>query len=143
MIIDTTYLLPLARIRVRRDLLRAIADGNLKVDIDFRDLKVSLISIFELQAKAFKLEIPPNYVYEAVDTIFKSFYVVPFYKRDVIFKAYELRGMVDDYIDSVILATAIVLGEDLVTEDKLIHKVKSEVEKRYNLRVYCFDDLAG
>jgi len=141
MIIDTTYLLPLARIRVKRDLLRAIADGNLKVDIDFRDLKVSLISIFELQAKAFKLEIPPNYVYEAVDTIFKSFHVVPFYRKDVIFKAYELRSVVGDYINSIILATAIVLGEDLATEDKSIYKVKDKIEERYKLRVYCFDDL--
>ena len=28
MIIDTTYLLPLARIRINNDLLRAIADGK-------------------------------------------------------------------------------------------------------------------
>ena len=101
-VIDTTYLLPLTRIRVKTDLLREIAEGNLKVKMDFNDLKVSLISIFELQAKASKLGIPSNYISKAVDVIFKTFNVIPFYKSGIIEKAYELHKVIDDYIDCII-----------------------------------------
>ena len=40
MIIDATYLLPLARIRINNDLLRAIADG--KIGLKFEDIIVNL-----------------------------------------------------------------------------------------------------
>ena len=56
MIIDTTYLLPLARIGVEADLLLAIAEK--KTRLNMGDLHVSLISLFELQAEAAKLRIP-------------------------------------------------------------------------------------
>ena len=57
MIIDMMYLLPLSGIAIPCDLLKAIAERRTKVKIDFSDLKLSLISIFELQAKASKLSI--------------------------------------------------------------------------------------
>ena len=60
MIIDTTYLLPLIGVDVRTDLLRAIAEGRTRRRIHFGELRVSLISIFELQAKALKLDVPPG-----------------------------------------------------------------------------------
>ena len=53
MIIDATYLLPLVRIRINNDLLRAIADG--KIGLKFEDIIVNSVSIFELQAKDAKL----------------------------------------------------------------------------------------
>ena len=53
MIIDTTYLLPLARTRINNDLLRAMADG--KIELRFEDIIVNSVSIFELQAKDAKL----------------------------------------------------------------------------------------
>jgi len=81
MIIDTTYLLPLARIYVKKtDILRVIAEGRAKLSFD--ELVVNLISLFELQAKASKLGVPPKYVFKALDVILKSFYVVPFYLRE-------------------------------------------------------------
>lgn len=60
MIIDTTYLLPLARIGVETDLLRAVVEGRVRRDVSLRNLKVNLISLFELQAKAAKLGVPPG-----------------------------------------------------------------------------------
>ena len=63
MILDTTYLLPLAGIGVDVDLLRSIVEG--RVPLDLGDVKVSLISLFELQAKAAKLDIPVERVVKA------------------------------------------------------------------------------
>jgi len=53
MIIDTTYILPLAGIGVKAYLLRAAAEGSARVSLN--ELKLSMISLFELQAKAAKL----------------------------------------------------------------------------------------
>ena len=67
MILDTIYLLPLARIEIDTDLLREMAEGRTK--IRFEDITISQISIFELQAKAAELGIPPPYVIEAVQRL--------------------------------------------------------------------------
>jgi len=53
--------------------------------------------------------------------IFRSFYVVPFYELKVIRTAHELKGVLGDYIDRIIVASAVALREDLLTEDKDIH----------------------
>lgn len=53
-------MLPLIGVDVRTDLLRAIDEGRTRRRIHFGELRVSLISIFELQAKALKLDVPPG-----------------------------------------------------------------------------------
>ncbi len=139
MLIDTTYLLPLARIGVKYDLLKAIADGL--IDIAFSEIRVSLISIFELQAKAVKLGIPPIHVVKAINVIFKSFKIIPFYEEDIVKKAHEVNELLDDYIDSIIVATAITLNEELITEDTIINKLRGVLYKKYGLRVKRYKDL--
>jgi len=138
MILDTIYLLPLARIGVKTDFLRAVADG--KVNVDLSDLKVSLISIFEMQAKAFSLNIPPGYVTEATDIIMRSFDVVPFYEESIVRRAYELRGL-RDYIDRIIVSTAIERKEVLMTEDSSILSVREELKRKYGIDIVSYRDL--
>ncbi len=142
MIIDTTYLLPLARIGVRTDLLRAVVEGNAR-GIRLEELKVSLISIFELQAKAAKLGIPPGDTARAVSVILRSFRVIPFYHGDIIKIAHELRETLNDYIDCVIVATAAAVREDLVTEDSNIHAHREEIEESYNIRIISYRDIVN
>lgn len=139
MIVDTTYLLPLARIEVETDLLAAIVDG--RVDLRLSELGVSEISLFELQAKAAKLGVPADVVSGAIDFIVRNLRVVPFYQRDVISVSFELRRRLRDYIDCVIVATAVVSGEDLVTEDSRIHALRSFIESEYGIRVLRYSDL--
>ena len=141
MIIDTTYLLPLARIRVEADLLRALVEDRLKKRIDFKDIGISMISIFELQAKASKLGIPPKYVSRAIDVVFRAFNIIPFYRRDIIEIAHKIHREINDYIDSIILATAIAQKDELVTEDKLIHTIKDKIEKQYGIKILRYKDL--
>ncbi len=141
MIIDTTYLLPLARIGVETDLLRAVVEGKVGREVSLQDLKVSLISIFELQAKAAKLGIPPRDVAEAVNVILRSFQVIPFYKAEVIEAVHKLRRVLTDYIDCVIVATAIALRENLVTEDQDILAHREELEEKYGIRIFNYQSL--
>ncbi len=141
MIIDTTYLLPLARIGVETDLLRAVVEGKVGREVSLQDLKVSLISIFELQAKAAKLGIPPRDVAEAVNVILRSFQVIPFYKAEVIEATHKLRRVLTDYIDCVIVATAIALRENLVTEDQDILAHREELEEKYGIRIFNYQSL--
>ncbi len=141
MIIDTTYLLPLARINVKTDFLRALVENGLRIKLDLSNLKINLISIFELQAKSAKLGVPPFHVYKAINTIFRAFRVIPFYKKEIIQVADELRRNISDYIDCIIVATAIVEHEPLVTEDKLILGIKDIIRGKYGIDIYSFDDL--
>jgi len=141
MILDTTYLLPLARIEIDTDLLRDIAEGKTK--IGFEDITISQISIFEMQAKAARLGIPPHYVIEAVEAIEKAFRIEPFNRPQIIETSFNLRKEINDYIDCIILATAITLKEDLITENTLILKRKQNIKKKYNIDILNYKTIIG
>ncbi|PUA34241.1 MAG: hypothetical protein B9J98_01235 [Candidatus Terraquivivens tikiterensis] len=142
LIIDTTYLLPLVRIGVETDLLRAIAENRTKERISFTDLKVSLISLFEMQAKASRLDIPPSDVIKAIEVILKTFRVIPFYTEKIITLAHKLKELIEDYMDRIILATAIAAGESLITEDSRILSIKDGIRQKYNIQIKTYKDLA-
>ena len=139
MILDTTYLLPLSGIGVNADLLKA-ADDNL-VKLDFDHVSISMISIFELQAKAAKLNISSRFTANAVDVINTVFRVEPFYNSDIIRIGQSLLKVLNDYIDCLIVATAIVLHEDLITEDTRIIAIKDFIKKQYRIDIFSFKDL--
>jgi len=139
LILDSTYLLPLARIAIDTDLLTAIIKRE--ADLNLEDLTINSISIFELQAKAAKLKVPPEYVVEAVEAIFNAFKVEPFHKPEIIEASYRLRKLIPDYIDSVVVATAITLKEDLITEDSLILAKAEAIENEYSINIFSFKDL--
>ena len=141
MILDTTYLLPLARIEIDTDLLREIAEGRTK--IRFEDIIISQISIFEMQAKAAEFGIPPPCVIEAVEAIEKPFRIEPFNRPQIIETSFNLRKEINDYIDCIILATAITLKEDLITEDTLILKRKQSIKKKYNIDILNYKTIIG
>ena len=140
MILDTTYLLPLVQVKVKHDLLRAIAEGRVR-GIDFDKVKVSLISLFELQAKASKLGVDPMRVYRAISVVYRNFEVIPFYEKDIIVVAHGLRGLLRDYIDRVILATAITLKEPLVTEDRDINRIADNIQEKYGVPILKYNSL--
>jgi len=139
LIVDTTYLLPLSKIEIDTDLLKAIEDG--KVNLAVSDFSISSISLFELQAKSAKLEIPTNFTIEAIDVITSVFKIEPFYNQEVIRISYELLKYIKDYIDCIIVATAVALEEDLVTEDSKIHDNKELIKKKYGINVLNYNYL--
>jgi predicted nucleic acid-binding protein len=141
LILDTTYLLPLAQIAVDTDLLAAVAKK--KTYLKLEDIGVSLISVFELQAKGAKLNVPAKSTIRAVDAILSAFRVVPFYEAGIIEAAQKIRKTISDYVDCIILATAVASKEDLVTEDSLVLEKKRKLFKDYNVKVLDFNDLTA
>ncbi len=139
MILDTTYLLPLAQIDIDTDLLSAVAGK--RVDLKLEDITISLISVFELQAKAAKLNIPVESVVKATTAILNAFRIEPFHRTEIIKASHELRKTIPDYLDCVVVATAIVSRGDLVTEDSLILARTGSLEKQYGIKVVSFKDI--
>ena len=141
MILDTTYLLPLARIQIDTDLLRASAER--KANLKLEEITVNMISIFELQAKAAKLMVPAEFVVEAVKAINMAFKVEPFSRPEIVEIAYELTKMMPDYIDCVIVGTAAVLKDNLVTEDSRILSKREYLKEKYGVNICSYKELVA
>jgi PIN domain nuclease of toxin-antitoxin system len=139
LILDTTYILPLAKIGVDTDVLLAVAEKRTRLKLD--EMAVSLISIFELQAKAAKLRIPSEVVSQSIQTILDSFQVYSFSDPKVIELSYALRMQMNDYIDCVIVATAIARQEGLMSEDSRIWKERKSLLAKYSLSVSRYRDV--
>ncbi|MDE1869152.1 MAG: PIN domain-containing protein [Candidatus Micrarchaeota archaeon] len=103
---------------------------------------VSELSLFELQAKAAKLGIDPKHVTEAVDAIISSFKVLPFYAPEVTRIANDLLKRLNDYVDCIIVATAVAMNETLVTEDTKILENKKFIEDKYKIKVKNYKSMA-
>ncbi len=72
-VLDTSYILPLAKIGIDTDVLLAMAEK--RSTLRFDKVTVSLISLFELQAKAAKLRVPAQAVNDSVEAILDNFEV--------------------------------------------------------------------
>jgi predicted nucleic acid-binding protein len=139
LILDTTYFLPLARIHLDTDLLRAIADG--KVNLKLEELTLNMISVFELQAKAAKLMVPAKFVIEAVKAMLTAFRVESYYRPEIIEVAFGMKKLIPDYVDCLMVATAAVLKEDLVTEDSRILSKRDLIKKKYGIEISRYEEL--
>lgn len=121
-LLDTTYLFPIAGIKVRgieRDALeRASGVGH--------HLFISEMSLFELAAKGAKLvgdgSADAQRLEQAIQSIVRdeTLWKVGPYEKGVIPLAIALRRHNPDFIDCVILASAVLTCEILVTEDELL-----------------------
>ena len=139
MIIDTTYLLPLAKIGVDADLLRAVAEKKARLRLG--DISVSLISLFELQAKAAKLRIPASVVNDSVRAVLENFDVIPFSESAVVETSFRLRDQMTDYIDCVIVGTAAARHENVASEDSKIWRARKLLRDEYGVTVRRYKDL--
>lgn len=138
-VVDTTYLLPLARIQIQTDLLAALAEERIPRNrLNFEEIQISSVSIFELQAKAAKLKVNPEYVVKAIEEISKTFTVEPYYSSGVVKIASDLKAILSDYIDCVIVATAIELKTNLITEDSRIRKNRDTLNKKYGVEILTY-----
>lgn len=95
-----------------------------------------------MQAKASRLDIPPSDVIKAIEVILKTFRVIPFYTEKIITLAHKLKELIEDYMDRIILATAIAAGESLITEDSRILSIKDGIRQKYNIQIKTYKDLA-
>ena len=133
MIIDTTYLLPLVGISVDSDLFSAMDNKAVKFNLD--NTIISQISLFEIQAISAKLGISRSIVSDALNEIRSNFDIVPFEDRQIIQISFKLRKMLPNYIDCVILASAISRKTDILTEDSRIISLKDHINSQYGISV--------
>lgn len=124
---------------VEADLLSAALEE--RVDLDLGSVAVSSISLFELQAKASRQSIPPTAVLAAVEAVVSAFRVEPFYAPAVVKASLEVHQMIKDYIDCLIVATAIATKEALVTEDSRILAERRAIRERFGVEVLSYRDL--
>jgi len=80
-------------------------------------------------------------VIKAISVIHSSLKLISFHDREIIRYSFEIRKIISDYIDCVIVATAIVLREELVSEDSMILSQRDYLKKIYGLEIYDYEDI--
>lgn len=121
-LLDTTYLLPVAGIQIKS----IQSDTMKKARLLGHELFVSEISFFELAAKGAKLAkdglVDRERLEEAVLSLIsdESLRKVGVYEGEPLSLAIDLRSHHYDFMDCLILASAMSVCEILVTEDELI-----------------------
>jgi predicted nucleic acid-binding protein len=131
-VVDTTYLLGLVGISVEKFSTRFLQILQ-SPSSDF-EIAISEITIFELLAKAAKRVAFDNLEREKVlrgieslrhdDSISK----IDAYDYRVVSTSLKLRSFLSDFIDCIILASAVEHADILLTEDNLIHDLKRKKE---------------
>lgn len=121
-LLDTTYLLPVAGIQIQgveRDTIRTARSLGHR-------LFISEISLFELAAKGAKLTRDGlgsrDRLAEAVQSLVsdESLMKVKVYEEELLSMAIDLRQHHSDFVDCLILASAVSACDILVTEDELL-----------------------
>ena len=134
MILDTTYLLPLVGIEVEMDLFSAIE--HISVDLDLSSVSISLISIVEIQAKCAKFGISWEIVNEALNELLNRFEIIPFYNNNIMKTSFMIRREIPDYIDCIILSTAICMEDSLMTEDRRILSFMERNDGKFKINAH-------
>ncbi len=98
------------------------------------EISISGISIFELAAKAGKLitakKITAEKTSRGITALIHDERIerIPVYHSPLLTTAFKLRRMMNDFIDCIILATALHSSDILVTEDGIIHDLSDRPE---------------
>ena len=130
LLIDTTYLLPAIGISVK-NLPR---DAPIKLIQRGHQVSISDIIIFELSAKGAKQitagTLPAERVTRGIRAIVydEAIERIPVYDTPILLTAFKLRSMLSDFIDCLILSSAINQCDALVTEDNDIQNLKRNKE---------------
>ena len=125
-LLDTTYLLPTIGIAIEGipqiTALNLIAEGH--------EIAISEITLFELSAKGAKYvcngRLQPEQVTRGIRALLydQSIEKIPNYKSKTLLSAFKLRSNHQDFIDCLILSTALDNCDALITEDSQIHQQK-------------------
>ncbi|RLI11832.1 hypothetical protein DRO33_03435 [Candidatus Bathyarchaeota archaeon] len=128
LLLDTTYFLPAIGIAVKgvpRDAVVALIERGYEVSM-------SEISFFELSAKGAKYVaagvLTPERVTRGIRALLYDNRVgkVPVYDTPILLTAFELRKVLGDFIDCLILSTAINRADVLITEDRELREILSK-----------------
>ncbi len=125
LLLDTTYFLPAVGISVkeipRNSVIKLIREGY--------KILISEISLFEISAKGAKYVasglLTPARVTAGIRAIVRDDRIrkVPIHDTPILLVAFKLRNILNDFIDCLILSSAINCADILVTEDSDIHEL--------------------
>ena len=132
LLLDTTYLLPAIGISIKG------LPGDALIKLINRGDQVSIcdITIFELAAKGGKYiasgTLSPDRVSRGIRSIIYDGRIarIPIHDSSILLVAFKLRGMLRDFIDCLILSSAINQNDVLVTEDERIQRLKERRDFR-------------
>jgi len=130
LLVDTTYLLPAIGISVKG----IPADGMIRLRQQGHELHASDISIFELSAKGAKhiaeRRLHPERVMRGIRAIIYdgTITMIPIHESALLLTAFRLRKMLGDFIDCLILASAMNHCEVLMTEDNDVRDLRKNRE---------------
>ena len=130
LLLDTTYLLPAIGISIKE----LPGDTPIKLLSKGHQISMSDISIFELSAKGAKHIVAGTLLAERVAKGIRAIIyderieIIPISDSKLLITSFKLRGMLNDFIDCLILSTALSYCEALVTEDNDIQNLKKNRE---------------
>lgn len=130
LLLDTTYLLPAIGISVR-DLPK---DAEIRLVHKGHQAALCDISMFELSAKGAKLiasrKLESERVTRGIRAIMydENMEIIPSCESTILSMAFRLRNLLTDFIDCLILSSAINRCDALVTEDSDIQGLKRSRE---------------
>jgi len=128
LLLDTTYLLPAIGISIKG----LPKDSLIKLKRKGHQISISSISIFELSAKSAKHiadgALPPERVLKGIRAIVHNddIETIPTHDDTILLSAFRLRKILSDFIDCLILSSAINRCDSVVTEDSDIQNLKED-----------------
>jgi PIN domain nuclease of toxin-antitoxin system len=129
-LLDTTYLLPAVGISIKE----LSKDALIKLNTKENQIAISQISIFELAAKGAKYVVrgtlSPERVTRGIRALLYDDTVetIPTHETKILLTSFTLRSKLPDFIDCLILSTALNNCDALITEDTAIHDIKKNRE---------------
>jgi len=126
-LLDTMYFMPAIGVSVKgipaNAVIRLLSNG--------KQLAISELSLFELSAKGAKYasdgKIPQEEVLKGVRAIIHDEQVakIPAYEEEQLEIAIELQRFMKDFIDCLIVSSALTYCDCLITEDNLVHDLRT------------------
>lgn len=130
LLLDTTYFLPTIGVSIKE----MQKDALLTLIAKKHQIAMSQITVFELSAKGAKYikenQLSPERVTRGINAIIynDTIETIPIHDTTILQTSFKLRNMLNDFIDCLILSTAMNHSEAVITEDNEIQSLKKNLE---------------
>ena len=130
LLLDTTYFLPAIGVSIK-DMQK---DALLTLIAKKHQILMSQITIFELSAKGAKYikegQLSPERVTRGINAIIynDTIETIPMHDTTILLTSFKLRNMLNDFIDCLILSTALNNSDAIITEDNEIQNLRENSE---------------
>jgi PIN domain nuclease of toxin-antitoxin system len=130
LLLDTTYFLPTIGVSIKE----MQKDALLTLIAKKHQIAMNQITIFELSAKGAKYikegQLLPERVTRGISAIIfnDDIDTILMHDTSILLTSFKLRKMLSDYIDCLILSSAINRCEAIITEDKEIQSLKQDAK---------------